>query len=143
MQSMQVQLDTSHQDNRRLEALVDRIQTDSSPASPDNLDNLPDELDTVINAVSGQAKNTNEDSTDGTTSLKLDSVLPGSVEESQGLLSGDEIVFYDGRRVYDILDIRAADESGYSGQMVQVEIQRAGRRMTITLPRGSFSSSRK
>ena len=143
LQSMQIQLDASRQDNQRLEVLVKRIQAYGSPAPAVKLNKLPDVPGTPINVASGQAENTDDNAADTkTTVLKLDSVRPGSVMESQGLASGDEILFYDGRRVHDMQDIHAADASGYSGQLIQVEIQREGIPMTLMMRRGSFFSSR-
>jgi len=70
------------------------------------------------------------------TSIQISSVLEGSPGNTAGLQPGDALVSYNGRRVFDVLDLRRLTMEGNPGEDVVVEIERNGTRMQLTLPRG-------
>ena len=70
------------------------------------------------------------------TSVRITQVLSGSPGSSAGLQPGDQLVSYDGRRLFDVGDLRQQTMQGEPGQDVVVEGVRDGVRMQLTVPRG-------
>lgn len=70
------------------------------------------------------------------TTVSISSVIGSSPAESAGLMPRDEIVRYDGERVFSMTDINLATMEGQSGQNVVVDVVRDGVPMQIVLPRG-------
>ena len=75
------------------------------------------------------------------TSVNVMGVLASSPAERAGLQPGDEIVSYDGRRVFDAqelneLTIGGAGASGSTSASVVIDVRRNGQNMQIVLPRG-------
>ena len=63
-------------------------------------------------------------------------VLDSSPASQAGLLPGDQIVSYDGERVFNVSDLRVLTLEGSPGEDVIIEIDRDGVRMQLSLPRG-------
>ena len=63
-------------------------------------------------------------------------VLDSSPASRAGLLPGDQIVSYNGERVFNVSDLRALTLQGSPGEDVIIEIDRDGVRMQLSLPRG-------
>ena len=63
-------------------------------------------------------------------------VLDSSPASQAGLLPGDQIVSYNGKRVFSVGDLRALTLQGNAGEDVIIEIDRDGVRMQLSLPRG-------
>ena len=70
------------------------------------------------------------------TAVRISQVLSGSPGKDAGLQSGDQLVSYDGRRLFDVGDLRRQTMQGEPGQDVVIEIDRDGVRMQLTVPRG-------
>ena len=70
------------------------------------------------------------------TAVAITQVLDGSPGGSAGLLPGDEIVNYNGERVFSVADLRNLTMQGNRGEEVVIEINRDGTRMQLTVPRG-------
>ena len=70
------------------------------------------------------------------TSITVSSVIESSPAQSAGLQPGDEIVRYDGERVFSMTDLTRQTMDGTAGQNVIVDIMRNGNPMQIVLPRG-------
>jgi hypothetical protein len=70
------------------------------------------------------------------TSVNITGVLASSPAERAGLQPGDEIVSYDGKRVFDIAELNALTLGGTSGESVVVDVRRNGQNLQIVLPRG-------
>lgn len=70
------------------------------------------------------------------TSVSVSSVIGSSPAQSAGLKPGDEIVSYDGNRVFSMSDITAATMTGEPGQTIVVDVLRDGLTMQVVLPRG-------
>jgi membrane-associated protease RseP (regulator of RpoE activity) len=70
------------------------------------------------------------------TSVRIGNVLASSPGERAGLERGDEIIRYDGVRVFDYTDLNRRQLEGAAGEDVVVEIVRDGISMQIVMPRG-------
>ena len=70
------------------------------------------------------------------TSVAIRNVLESSPAQAVGLQSGDEIVSYDGQRVYNIIELNRLTQSANDTGYVTVEVRRNGRVITVTLPNG-------
>jgi PDZ domain-containing protein len=71
------------------------------------------------------------------TSVNIMGVLATSPAERAGLQPGDEIVSYDGKRVFDVVELNELTLAGTSGaSSVVVDVRRNGQNMQIVLPRG-------
>ena len=71
----------------------------------------------------------------------MSSVIESSPEQSAGLQPGDEIVRYDGERVFNMTDLTQRTMDGAAGQNVIVDIMRNGQPMQIVMPRGPVGIS--
>ena len=70
------------------------------------------------------------------TSVRVTQVLSGSPARSAGLQPGDQLVSYNGERIFNVGDLRNLTMQGEPGEDVVIEVERDGVRMQLTLPRG-------
>lgn len=70
------------------------------------------------------------------TAVQINQVLSGSPGNDAGLQPGDQLLSYDGQRLFDVGDLRRQTMRGEPGQDVIIEIERDGVRMQLTVPRG-------
>lgn len=70
------------------------------------------------------------------TSIQVTRVLDSSPGSLAGLQAGDQIVSYDGERVFDVNELRELTLQGRAGEDVVIEIERDGVRMQLNVPRG-------
>ncbi len=75
------------------------------------------------------------------TNVTVSSVIESSPAQSAGLMPGDEIVRYDGERVFSMTDLTQQTLNGEAGQSIVVDIMRGGQPMQIVLPRGPVGIS--
>lgn len=75
------------------------------------------------------------------TSVQVTRVLDGSPASRIGLEPGDQIVSYDGTRVFDVADLRRLTFDGQPGEDVVIEIDRDDVRMQLSVPRGPVGIS--
>jgi S1-C subfamily serine protease len=78
---------------------------------------------------------------DRSTSVSISSVIDSSPAQSAGLQAGDEIVRYDGERVFSMTDLTRQTMNGTAGQNIVVDIMRDGNPMQIVMPRGPVGIS--
>jgi C-terminal processing protease CtpA/Prc len=78
---------------------------------------------------------------DRPTSVSVSSVIESSPAQSAGLLPGDEIVRYDGERVFSMTDLTRQAIDGTAGQNIVVDIMRDGTPMQVVMPRGPIGIS--
>lgn len=70
------------------------------------------------------------------TAVTVSSVLDSSPGQRAGLQAGDQIVSYDGQRVFSYSDLNNQQLQGNAGEAVVVDLVRDGTPMQIVLPRG-------
>lgn len=70
------------------------------------------------------------------TSVSVQGLLASSPAERAGLQGGDEIVSYDGTRVFDMRELNALTLEGKAGESVVVGVRRDGQMLQLVLPRG-------
>ena len=70
------------------------------------------------------------------TAIQITRVLNGSPGSEAGLQPGDQIVSFDGERVFNVTDMRELTLRGAAGEDVVIEIDRDGVRMQLSVPRG-------
>jgi hypothetical protein len=70
------------------------------------------------------------------TSVPVQSVIPSSPAERSGLKAGDEVVAYDGKRVFDMRELNQMTLEGTAGESVTVSVRRDGQTVQLTMPRG-------
>ena len=76
------------------------------------------------------------EATGRSTSVSVSSVIESSPAQSAGLQPGDEIIRYDGERVFSMTDLTRQTMDGEPGQTVVVDIMRNGNLMQVAIPRG-------
>lgn len=70
------------------------------------------------------------------TSVRVTQVLSGSPGTKAGLQPGDQVISYNGERVFNIAGLRQQTMQGDPGGDVVIDIDRDGVRMQLTIPRG-------
>lgn len=70
------------------------------------------------------------------TSVGVAEVLENSAGQLAGIQPGDEIVGYDGERVFNLLDLQALTFAGEPGDTIAVDILRDGQPMQLYISRG-------
>lgn len=70
------------------------------------------------------------------TSVGIGNVLPNSPAQTAGIRSGDEIVRYDGERVFSMMDVAGQIMRGEAEGNVVVDIVRDGTALQLVIPRG-------
>ena len=69
-------------------------------------------------------------------SINVTGVLASSPAERSGLQPGDEIVAYDGKRVFDVRELNELTIEGTPGESVVVDVRRDGQNVQLVMPRG-------
>jgi hypothetical protein len=70
------------------------------------------------------------------TAVQVTQVLEGSPGSRAGLQAGDQIVSYNGERVFNVSDLRELTLQGNVGEDVIIQIDRDDVRMQLSVPRG-------
>lgn len=70
------------------------------------------------------------------TTISVQNVLPTSPAQEAGLKAGDQIVGYDGQRVFDVGELNRLTLQGKPGQQVEVDVVRDGAQMQLYVPSG-------
>ncbi len=70
------------------------------------------------------------------TAIQITQVLDGSPGSRAGLQPGDQMISYNGERVFSVAELRTLTMQGTPGEDVVVEIDRDGVRMQLSLQRG-------
>ncbi|NEV64174.1 PDZ domain-containing protein [Thiorhodococcus minor] len=68
--------------------------------------------------------------------ILVDSVIPGSAGDESGMLPGDVIERYGDEPILGFRDLRGATTEGEPGELVPVQVRRAGGMVELLLPRG-------
>ncbi len=72
----------------------------------------------------------------GQATITVGEVIGSSPANRAGLRPGDQIVSYDGNRVFSMFELKSRAFEGNPGEDVVVDIERDGQRMQLVLPRG-------
>lgn len=75
------------------------------------------------------------------TSVAVSTVLDSSPAQRAGLMPGDEIVRYDGNRIFSMSDLTRQTLEGQPGEQVVVDLRRGGVSMQVVVPRGPIGIS--
>ncbi len=75
------------------------------------------------------------------TAVSVGNVLESSPGQRAGLQPGDQIISYDGTRVFDVSDLNRQTMLGEPGESVVVDITRDGIPMQVVMPRGPIGVS--
>jgi hypothetical protein len=70
------------------------------------------------------------------TSVGVADVLASSPAERAGLMPGDEIVAYGGKRVFDVGELNELTLEGTAGESVILDVRRDGQNVQLVMPRG-------
>ncbi len=70
------------------------------------------------------------------TSVAVSSVIESSPAQTAGLMPGDQIIRYDGQRVFSMTDLTRQTMQGEPGQTVLVDVMRNGNLLQVVMPRG-------
>jgi hypothetical protein len=76
------------------------------------------------------------EASDRPTRVSVSSVIESSPAQSAGLRPGDEILRYDGERVFSMTDLTRQTMEGEAGESVVIDVMRDGTLMQVVLPRG-------
>jgi hypothetical protein len=68
--------------------------------------------------------------------VQVASVLGGSAAERAGLRDGDQVISYDGRRIFDGQALLGATVQGDQGAQTEMVVRRDGAEVRVVLPRG-------
>jgi PDZ domain len=75
------------------------------------------------------------------TSVSVSTVLESSPAQRAGLMPGDEITSYDGKRIFSMSDLTRQTLEGQPGEQVVVDVRRDGMSMQVVVPRGPIGIS--
>ncbi|MEX2124362.1 MAG: PDZ domain-containing protein [Woeseia sp.] len=81
------------------------------------------------------------DATGRSTSISVSNVLENSPAQRAGLRPGDQIMTYDGERIFSMSDLTHATLQGQPGEQVVLDVLRDGVTMQMVLPRGPVGIS--
>ncbi len=68
--------------------------------------------------------------------VAIGDVMTGSAAEGVGLQPGDEVLSYDGQRIFSATELRDATIEGEVGHLTPIEVMRNGRLTRLMVPRG-------
>jgi hypothetical protein len=123
--------------NRRTEELRMKTLQEQYDARREGRAPVGDSPDTTLRADLGEADYERYRTALGQpTSVGVADVLASSPAERAGLMPGDEIVAYAGKRVYDVGELNALTLEGTSGESVVVDVRRDGQNVQLVMPRG-------
>ena len=74
------------------------------------------------------------------TEVQARSIEEGSAAAAAGILPGDHLLTFDGRRIFDPREIEELSSQGREGEFVLVDIERDGQRMQLAVPRGPLGA---
>lgn len=75
------------------------------------------------------------------TSVHIMRVLASSPADRAGMRQGDEIFYYDGKRVFNVQELNELTLDGPRGEPVVLDVRRDGQNFRLVLPRGPIGAS--
>jgi hypothetical protein len=128
------------QEALEMEALQGRYEATQNGASPEEVASLSP--DSLLRAELGDAEY--EKYLQGTgrpTTISVRDVLPNSPAQAVGLQPGDEILAYNGKRVFDIGELNQLTNALKPGQTVALQLERDGQRLQVYVQSGPIGIS--
>jgi len=126
----------------RVEAMQARYEAMRGGESPDDLRSQFGDGSSALRSELGDEQYERFlEATGRPTSVNVTSVLARSAAETAGLQDGDQIVAYDGKRVFDIRELNGVLLEGEPGEPVLVDVVRDGQPMQLVMPRGPLGIS--
>jgi predicted metalloprotease with PDZ domain len=68
--------------------------------------------------------------------IEIQEVFADSAALSVGLERGDALLSYDGKRIFALEELKSAIQGSAGASSVRIEVERAGRRMSFSVPSG-------
>ena len=119
-----------------MQALQARFEAERSGEDVDWMENRTLTSDTLRSELGDADYERYLEANNRSTSISVSSVIESSPAQSAGLMPGDEIIRYDGERVFSMTDLTRRTMVGEPGQTVLVDVMRNGNLMQIVMPRG-------
>jgi len=120
----------------QMQALQARFDAEKSGAPVDYLENRMLASDTLRSELGDADYERYLEANNRSTRVSVSSVIESSPAQTAGLQPGDEIVRYDGERVFSMTDLTRRTKVGEPGRAVAVDIMRDGNLMQVVMPRG-------
>lgn len=120
----------------QMQALRERYEAERRGEAPDYFSGRDAAGDVLRTELGDEAYERYLEANRRSISVTVGSVLESSPAQAAGLVAGDEIVSYNGRRVFDLSDLTTLTKEGEPGQSVVVDILRGGQPMQVVIPRG-------
>jgi hypothetical protein len=127
---------TQREQELQMQALQARFDAESSGESVDWMANRNLAGDTLRAELGDAEYERYLEATNRSTRVAVSSVIESSPAQTAGLQPGDEIMRYDGERVFSMTDLTRQTMAGEPGQTVVVDIMRNGNLMQVVMPRG-------
>lgn len=127
---------TRREQELQMEALQARFDAERSGEEIDWMESRTLTSDTLRTELGDADYERYLEANDRSTAVSVSSVIESSPAQMAGLMPGDEIVRYDGERVFSMTDLTRRTMVGEPGQTVVVDVVRNGNLMQVALPRG-------
>jgi len=127
---------TQREQELQMQALQARFDAERSGESVDWMANRNLASDTLRAELGDAEFEQYLEATNRSTRVAVSSVIESSPAQTAGLQPGDEIMRYDGERVFSMTDLTRQTMAGEPGQTVVVDIMRNGNLMQVVMPRG-------
>ncbi len=137
----QAELITQREQELQMEALQARFEAERSGEPVDWMSNRLQAGDTLRAELGDADFERYLEATNRSTNVSVSSVIESSPAQTAGLRPGDEIIRYDGERVFSMTDLTRQTMVGDPGQAVVVDVMRDGNLMQVVMPRGPVGIS--
>ena len=127
---------TRREQELQMEALQQRFEAERSGEPVDWRANRTLTSDTLREELGDADYERYLEANGRSTRISVSSVIESSPAQTAGLRPGDEIVNYDGQRVFSMTDLNRQAMGGAPGETVVVDVMREGNLVQVAMPRG-------
>ena len=127
---------TQREQELQMAALQARFDAERSGEDVDWMTNRTMTSDTLREELGEADYERYLEANDRSTNVAVSSVIESSPAQTAGLMPGDQIVRYDGERVFSMTDLTRQTMTGEPGQTVVVDVMRNGNLLQVVMPRG-------
>ena len=120
----------------QMQALRARFEAERSGEPIDWMENRSLAADTLRDELGDADYERYLEASGRSTSVSVSSVIESSPAQAAGFKPGDEIVRYDGERVFSMTDLTRQTMAGEPGENIIVDVMRDGNLVQIVMPRG-------